>query len=267
MIYMKKAFHILIFFIMTLVLYPQNIDIVIYGDENYPPYSYVENGIFKGIYTEIIKEAAKEIEGYNVDIKAVPWRRGLKLIENGGGFAIYPPYFRPRERPWMDYSIPILEEVIVILMNREFVDEDEDWIEQLKSLKIGKNSGFEPLSALSNSLDLRWLSIEEADSTRMNLLKLGTERIDAYVNDKISMLWTLKELKENGEYRSNFAELQLGHVISTEHGHIGYTTKNDSIYYYKKDFKDKMDFVLQKMKKEGRIEDITFRYIDYSLEN
>lgn len=166
----------------------------------------------------------------------------------------------------MDYSLPILEETIVILINKDLINEEENWIEQMKTLKIGKNSGFEPFSALSTLLDIRWLNIEEADSTRMNLLKLGTERIDAYVNDKISMLWTLKELKENGEYKSNFAELQLGHVISTEHGHIGYTTKNDSIYYYKNDFKCKMDFVLQKMKKEGRIEAITFRYIDYSLE-
>lgn len=82
--YIKRTFYMFIFCMLTLALYPQNIDVVIYGDENYPPYSYVENGIFKGIYTEIIREAAKEIEGYNVELKPVPWRRGLKLIENGG---------------------------------------------------------------------------------------------------------------------------------------------------------------------------------------
>jgi polar amino acid transport system substrate-binding protein len=260
-----KMIKIIIFFFITLILYSENISIVIYGDENYPPYSYVEKGILKGIYTEIIKEAKKEIEGYDIELRPIPWRRGLNLIESGGAFALYSPYYRPLERPWMDYSIPILEESLVIFANKQLIYEDTNWIELLKNLKIGKNSGFASLSALEKLIDVRMLDIEEANSTRMNLLKLGSGRIDAYINDKISILWTLKELKEKGEYKPSFNEIQFSPHISIEYGHIGYTTENDSIFFYKNDFKKKMDNIIQAMKEDGRIEAITFKYIDYSF--
>lgn len=253
--------RIILFLIFIFTLYSENIGVIIYADENYPPYSYVEAGELKGIYTDIIEEASKRVEGYDIELKSIPWKRGLSLIEDGGAFALYPPYFRPTERPWMDYSIPILEETIVILANKYRIRDEKYWLEQLKTMKIGQNRGFEMLSALSELLDINSLDIEEAPGTKENLLKLGRGRIDIYVNDRISMLWTLKKLREIGDYKENYVELEVWKIISKEFGHIGYTQKNISTFNYKKDFKNKMDKALKEMKVEGKIEEIVFKYI------
>ena len=47
---------------------------------------------------------------YNVTIKGVPWKRGLLQIEGGKNFALYPPYKRPKQRPYMEYDMSILDE-------------------------------------------------------------------------------------------------------------------------------------------------------------
>jgi len=78
-----------------------DIDVEIYADDSYPPYSYNEGGELKGIYTEILKKAFSRMEGYKVKINAVPWKRALSYIERGKGFAIYPPYHRVEDRPYM----------------------------------------------------------------------------------------------------------------------------------------------------------------------
>lgn len=261
-------FKFLVFIIIVFNFYGNNIEVIIYGDENYPPYSYVEDGELKGIYTDIIKEASKRVEGYNIELKSIPWKRGVNFLETGNAFALYPPYFRPSERPWMDYSIPILDEVLVIITSDHIIDAGSDWVSILKTLKIGKNRGFASLSYLEDFgiVKVDKLRIEEASSTRMNLLKLGTGRIDAYINDKISMLWTLKKLKSNGEYRPDYLKLKIWKEISSEYGHIGYTQKNAAGFYYKKDFKDKMDKALGELKETGIIDKIVKNYIGYDFE-
>ena len=70
------------------------IDVTVYGDDSYPPYSYVENGKLTGIYTAILKKVFSQMPDYNVSIHSIPWKRGLAEIEQGKIFALYPPYKR-----------------------------------------------------------------------------------------------------------------------------------------------------------------------------
>ena len=57
--------------------------VVIYGDDDYPPYSYVENGQLKGIYTQIVREAVQAMPQYAVQLRPVPWKRGLLMLQTG----------------------------------------------------------------------------------------------------------------------------------------------------------------------------------------
>ena len=40
--------------------------VVLYGDDDYPPYSYVERGEFKGIYVDLLKQAAGLLFGEEI---------------------------------------------------------------------------------------------------------------------------------------------------------------------------------------------------------
>lgn len=60
--------------------------VVLYGDESYRPYSFVENGEFKGIYVDILTKAAQRLKPeYVIDLLPVPWKRGLLYVERGSG--------------------------------------------------------------------------------------------------------------------------------------------------------------------------------------
>jgi len=58
------------------------------------------------------------MDTYDITMKGIPWKRGLLKLKKGAAFALYPPYFRPVKRPYMDYSKPILEEKLVVFVNR-----------------------------------------------------------------------------------------------------------------------------------------------------
>lgn len=55
-------------------------DVFIYGESNYPPYTWIDNGEFRGIYVDIFNKAFEKMEDYNIQLKAVPWERGLFLL-------------------------------------------------------------------------------------------------------------------------------------------------------------------------------------------
>ena len=95
--------------------------VVIYGDDDYPPYSSVEQGQLKGIYTEIVREALQALPQYQVQLRPVPWKRGVLMLQTGEAFALYPPYLWRDERPYMRYSVPLLMEQMVVFCNQEVV--------------------------------------------------------------------------------------------------------------------------------------------------
>ena len=119
---MKKIFLlILMTFSMQGISKHKNKNIELYGDNNYPPYSYVgEDNKLVGIYPSILREAVKEITGYKVTLKAVPWKRGLRMLKKNKIQGLFPPYFRVEQRPFMwPYSLAILEEEAVVVCRKE----------------------------------------------------------------------------------------------------------------------------------------------------
>ena len=43
--------------------------VILYGDDDYAPYSYVENGAFKGMYIDILRQAASRMPGYRLELQ------------------------------------------------------------------------------------------------------------------------------------------------------------------------------------------------------
>ncbi|MDE1463783.1 substrate-binding periplasmic protein [Spartinivicinus poritis] len=242
------------------------IPVIVLADDSYPPYSYEENGEAAGIYTDILLQAFQQMTGYDIEIHPIPWKRGLKQLELGEGFALYPPYLRKETRPYIDpYSTPILAEKLVVVCREEFLIDDNraNWPEDYKGLTIGRNSGFESFT------DHFWsfaqqnkIKIEEARGNQLNLLKLLKKRIPCYVNDKTSIFWGLEKLKKSGEYKPAIhGKVVQGAVLNSEWGYIGYTNRGLDRYPFKKDFIEKLDSIIVQMRNSGTIENIINHYI------
>jgi len=236
--------------------------VVVYCDDNYPPYSYAANGQARGIYPAILTQAFARMEGYRVTLLPIPWKRGLHDLENGTVFAICPPYFRPRERPYMwPYSIPILQEKVVLLCREEIMQSAprRTWPDDFHGLTIGSNDGFIlGGEAFFEAVRKNNIRIDEAKSNRINILKLGIERTDCYINDRLAILWELNKLKKEGLYDEGgkHALLREALVINTEWGHLGFTNRDFGRFYFKEDFIARFNAVIISMQKNGDIERI-----------
>ncbi|XPV77356.1 MAG: substrate-binding periplasmic protein [Desulfovibrio sp.] len=251
-------FSIFLLSIPALVLAaPANI--VIYGDGNYPPYSYIDDGKPAGIYIDILKEAFKRMPDYNVSIKMEPWKRILRNIKQGNYFAAFPPYYRS-SRTWMDpYSVPILDEEMCLYCREDVVGQKRTWPEGYYNLIFGNNAGFLPGDkTFRDAIAAGKVTIEECSSTQSNLLKLQKGRIQCYINDAFSVQHETKQLIRSGDFSSDH-KIRMIQSISKEQGHLGYSKKFKASY--KKDFIKKFDEVILNMKKEGAIETIQANFM------
>ena len=95
----------------------------IIADDNYPPFSYRKGFHSVGLYPQILNAVFAKMPKYQVIIRPLPWRRGLAMMQEGTGFAIFPPYYFPDKRPYLsDYSPPLLEEQVTLFCSRRYVE-------------------------------------------------------------------------------------------------------------------------------------------------
>lgn len=58
----------------TALAAPQTV--ILYGVDDYAPYSYVENGVFKGMYVDLLRTAATRMPEYRLDLPPRPLETG-----------------------------------------------------------------------------------------------------------------------------------------------------------------------------------------------
>lgn len=261
------AFTIL-FSILFTALCRADVYVTVYCDDNYPPYSYEESRKAKGLYVEILERAFSLMSGYKISIQPVPWKRGLKLLESGEGFALFPPYLHLKERPYIwPYSEPILKEEVVVMCREEVLSKisGTKWPEDYFGLKIGRNAGFFlGGDHFHQAVKNQQIILDETRGNRENILKVGLGRTDCYINDRLSILSELKKLKDQGIYDEGgkHATLSEGTLISSEIGYLGFTKIDKGKFPFKDDFIKKFNEIINNMKKTGELDNIVKKYTE-----
>ncbi|MGK5056534.1 substrate-binding periplasmic protein [Janthinobacterium sp. LB2P49] len=238
------------------------VPLLIYGDDDYPPYSYVENGQIKGIYTEIVREATQSMPQYAVQLRPVPWKRGVLMLQTGEAFALYPPYSWRSERPYVRYSVPLLMEQLVVLCNQDVLAKRklQQWPADYAGLHIGVNAGFllgdaKQMAALQASN----IVFDTAKGTRTNLLKLMRGRIDCYVSDRLSAQWELQRIRREGPPGTPMQAIQETAQLASQQGHLGFTERRPVAYPYRDDFIEQFNAAIVRMQNNGAIRRIVDR--------
>lgn len=233
--------------------------VVLYGDENYPPYSYMKNGHFTGIDVDILRVAAAQLApAYKVELAPTPWKRGLAMLENGTAFGLFPPG-RKADRTYIDqYSVPILRESVVVFCNRQVMRTPRiNFPDDYAGLTIGINAGFLLSDRLMQAANHGTVLLEPAKDNNANLKKLALHRIDCYASDRVAAYFSAKEL--GGELSADERVPQIATELSAEETFIGYSARNAPAY--KADFIEKMNSSLRTMKANGSIAKIIERYL------
>lgn len=224
--------------------------VVVYGDDSYPPYTYLDAATKKpmGIYVEILQAAFAKMPDYEVTIELVPWKNALNKVETGTGLAMFPPYYNVERDAWMSYSEPLLAELIVVYGTEEKLKGKTKWPDDFYGSKIGLNSGFSPLSmggkTLVDAIAAGKITLDdEGKSNEICLKKVAAGRLDFYLNDRLIDISATPTVK-----RSEI-------VVSENNGFLGFTKKTEKFPYIT-DFKTKFDAIVKELKQSGAIEAI-----------
>ncbi|UMR29559.1 transporter substrate-binding domain-containing protein [Massilia sp. MB5] len=234
------------------------VEVVVYADDAYPPYSYSLNGEARGVYPGILRKAFARMPAYKVQVLPVPWKRGLKMVEMGEAFALTPPYYRPDERPYMDYSAPIFNENVTLFCNDSVAPKGlpSRWPDDYLGLHIGRNTGYLiGGKEFDQALKQGKITLNEARGTEENLRKLLVGRLDCYMNDRHAIQNALARIRTEKAYQKTGNVVEAT-VISQEFGYLGFTRVDPVRYPFKSEFVRQFNVVLNEMKRSGELEQI-----------
>jgi polar amino acid transport system substrate-binding protein len=232
--------------------------IILFGDDDYAPYSYVEDGQFKGIYVNILHEAARRMASdYAIELQPIPWKRGLAELESGRSFALFPPGLKSERTYIRPYSVSLYRETVVLfcsdkIMSRPHAKFPDDYV----GLTIGVNLGFLLSDRLIQASKQGMVTLDAAKGNETNLKKLARERIDCYASDRTAARFSLKRIHSG--LGADFV-LQEAVELSGEDTFIAYSSRNNPVY--KTDFVGKMNATIEAMKKDGEIKKIESDYL------
>lgn len=240
------------------------IQVELFGEENNVPYAYLEDGIQPaGIYVRILREAFSKLPDYNVTFAAMPFKRGMDMLQSGQIIGYFPPY-RRGDRDWIErYSVPILQETVVAICNDEYVRSHtpDHFPQDFKGAKFANNAGYRLAGpAFFTMVEQGDIQLEEANTTASNLRLLMAGRVDCYVNERMAILAGLRELDITPEIARKFNEVA---IIAREFGYVAFGPDPDGQWPYRDRFADDLDRILGEMKENGEIDRLVTDYFAY----
>ncbi|GLO61961.1 ABC transporter substrate-binding protein [Vibrio sp. MACH09] len=255
---------VLVLFLSFSLQAKEDISVTVYGDGYYPPFSWQQDGRFVGIYPTILRNAFDRMDGYDIKIVPVPWKRGLHILKYGKAFALFPPYYHPKTRPYMSYSVPILEEKTRLVCHKDFFGKSrERWPEDFYGASIGRSLGYLiGGESFQEAIEQKKIKVIELQDSNHNLmLMVGNGRIDCYVDEASALEVELNYLKASLEYKTLAENIFMGPIVNHQRGYLGFTNENLDMYPYKNDFVNKFNQIILDMQNSGDIE----RVINESL--
>lgn len=240
----------------------------IFGDDSYFPYSFVQDGNLIGFYPALIHQIAKGLPEFQITLTPIPWKRGLKAMERGTGFALIPPYRFEEERPYIQpYSLPLYTEAVTIFCRPDSLTNDFKgiWPKDYLGLTFSTNLGFKLFNEETwkpiKSGDINHIEIQ---GTEENLFQLAvTGMVDCYANDRNSISLGIKQLKQKLIHQKREALLnpiQETAILLQQNGYIGYSKKFRARYPKTELFITRFDNAIAKFKASGDYQSFVDHY-------
>ncbi|NKD86117.1 amino acid ABC transporter substrate-binding protein [Haematospirillum jordaniae] len=227
--------------------------VTLYGDNDYAPYSFDRGGNPSGLYVDVLQEAARRITAdYDVSIATIPWKRGLKALEVGEIFALFPPYLWKTQRPYISvYSEFLYEEVVAVFCTPDAAlrVEGQSFPAGYAGMLFANNLGFIAAGeAFQKMRDAGTIRVEDANGTDVNIKKLLGARVDCYVNDRLSVQSAVKAAGGSG------SEVVETAVVNAEKAYVGYSAQAIAVTPWANDFIEKLNGAIREMRADGSLQ-------------
>jgi polar amino acid transport system substrate-binding protein len=150
--------------------------------DNFPPFSFIENGKLTGVAVDVVAEMAKRV-GLQVEFKAYPWARLMESVKDGtidGGFAA----FETEERKAFCLYVGIVQYEEYQLFVKKGKEFPFTGIKDLYGKKIGIDRGVFVSKEFEQAVKDGKITLEEVnDMAMLNVTKVSQGRIDAMIGD------------------------------------------------------------------------------------
>lgn len=228
-------------------------EISVWIDQDYFPYTFNKGNGPEGVYINIIEEAFKNIDKYTLKWVSGSWKDGVTALQKGDVMGLVPPYYRPEKRPWMKpYSVPILDEVVSIVCNKEGIKGKnlKKFPDDYKGLSFSNNTGFASggpeFTALVKAGEIK--VIEDPD-TETNLQLMLDGKVDCYINDRLAIAMRIKSM------RGGISKIRMPGRVKTEQGYMGFSEATGK-YPHTQEFLAQFNKIIDGMRESGRIKQI-----------
>ena len=245
---MRHTLRILVFFLianvgMVNVSFAEQ-SLYLIGDEDNKPECYIDgDGNVTGSDVEILRK---------LEIELAPWIRVLSMVKSGKADGGFPLFVTPERKEYALYSKVPIHVSVMTLYTQSGHEFDYNDFSDLYHKKIGINRGYSISEEFDLAAQVGDIQITEVDSIGQLVKMLTSGRIDAIAATPSSIT---TYLKEHGIEIS-----AIGHVRSRE----AYLTLSKMAKIKDKDqLLEKINKALLLMEREGIIEEITQKYLDY----
>jgi len=252
---------IILFCLLAVTVKADVTAVTIYVDRNYAPLSYGHEYDVKGFYNDILKLAFSRMPEYHVNLKAVNWEEGRRLVEQGEGFALAPAYYHGHDWKYLyPYSIPIYSERVSVICARSAVARvNMNWPSSFINKRIGSVKGYDGWGGEEFRVLVRLGKVAYKESSTMNALvqALSKREVDCILaEENVFIAQVLRQKLARDDFLT-------AATVGFDHVYIGYSKvflehHADKVYL---DFMQAFDNEIFKMQKAGTIDELKQHYL------
>lgn len=239
--------YIFLLFLLLIPALPSASDFHFAGEE-YPPFSYTENGKIKGISVDILREILRECEMPD-SIAIYPWARAYKTALDQKNTAVFTTARTIDRENLFVWVGPISQRRIGLYKLTSRTEIQAATIQEAQKYMVGSITGYAAEEILQRNGFRKGKNLQSVATLEQNVRKLFLGRIDMMTALDVALPFMLK----NTGFKLN----QLEEVILLD-------DKTEFYYAFNKESDSsrlsQFQAILDKMKVDGRFEEILRKY-------
>lgn len=161
----------------------------------FPPFSYEENGVIKGMDVDTVKEMAKRLN-IKVKIELKPWKRVLSMTEGGLSDGAFSCFKTAERQKYALYTAPVNYSTYSIFVKKgnEF---NFSSVTELYGKSFGKNRGLAVSEEFDQAVREGKITVIEVSSNLVDLVMLN--RFEMFVDNLLLTQYQLKKKNLTGQ--------------------------------------------------------------------
>jgi polar amino acid transport system substrate-binding protein len=240
--------------LLTFFIFPSTVfsaeKIIFASPERLPPKIFMENGVLRGTYIEIITAVCKRLKVEPVFVQ-YPWARAIAMVKSGKVHAIFPPFKTLEREEFLYFSTEPMGFTRNAIFARKARKIKINNLVDLKSLIVGINDQYSYGAEFDKFRTNLKLDISHTEEMQINkLAHIGQTRMDVAAASEE----TFKFLSRNMGFEKDFERI---YVFSEQPSYVAFSK---ALGVKNKKLALQFSQILKQLRKEGVIQKINEHY-------